>query len=234
MGKVISIKHGEVRAILQTPPTVSKTVLLFIPGVSGEALTDRYKLLVKKALQRGLSVMRMQSWEQTEDLERKSIQQIHDDIDAAVEYLKEKGYQRVVGVGKSFGGSMLLVFRHPMIKRLILWAPALGVVNEGGNIESRTMVPLSQITSLFDITVDKKFLSTIGFPVKVIHGTADTTVPTGNSRKLIKLIPGACLEIIEGMGHSYKTFDQEKKVIEATLDFAEKESIARAQKKTWQ
>lgn len=222
MSNVISIKHNGARAILQDSGTASKTVLLFIPGASGEALTDRYEPLAEKALQRGLSIMRMQSWKQADDLERKNIQQIHDDIKTAIEYLKKNGYESVIGIGKSFGGTMLLTLRHPMIRRLILWAPVIGVVDEGGNFENKMTILFSQIDSFFDVTIDKKFLLSIDFPVRIILGTADDTAILENSKKLTEMLPDARLAIIKGMGHSYKTANQRKRVIEATLNFTEK------------
>ena len=44
-------------------------------------------------------------------------------------------------------------------------------------------------------------LRTITAPTMVIHGTADTLIDQSGGRRTAELIPGAQLEIIEGMGH---------------------------------
>ncbi len=46
-------------------------------------------------------------------------------------------------------------------------------------------------------------LRTLRMPVLVIHGDADRLVPPANGRATAEAIPGARLEIIEGMGHDY-------------------------------
>ena len=44
-------------------------------------------------------------------------------------------------------------------------------------------------------------LPNIAAPVHVIHGAADTLVPVAAGRDLAKRIPGATLDVVEGMGH---------------------------------
>jgi pimeloyl-ACP methyl ester carboxylesterase len=41
----------------------------------------------------------------------------------------------------------------------------------------------------------------VGLPCLVIHGTDDTLVPPDKGRQIAALIPGARLEIVDGMGH---------------------------------
>ena len=44
-------------------------------------------------------------------------------------------------------------------------------------------------------------LKTIRVPTLVIHGAADPLVPLAGGIDTAKLVPGARLEVIEGMGH---------------------------------
>lgn len=46
-------------------------------------------------------------------------------------------------------------------------------------------------------------LATITAPTLVIHGSADTLVPPAQGEDVAKSIPGARMEVIEGMGHDY-------------------------------
>ncbi len=46
-------------------------------------------------------------------------------------------------------------------------------------------------------------LGSLQVPALVIHGDADRLVPLEEGRATAKAIPGARLEIVEGMGHDY-------------------------------
>jgi pimeloyl-ACP methyl ester carboxylesterase len=46
-----------------------------------------------------------------------------------------------------------------------------------------------------------KRLGGIRVPTLVVHGTADNVVDVGNARLLAEAIPGARLEIFDGVGH---------------------------------
>jgi len=48
----------------------------------------------------------------------------------------------------------------------------------------------------------KAALREVRLPVLVIHGTEDPLVPVAAGHDLVATIPGATLEIVEGMGHS--------------------------------
>jgi pimeloyl-ACP methyl ester carboxylesterase len=44
-------------------------------------------------------------------------------------------------------------------------------------------------------------LESIGAPTLVVHGTEDPLMPPENGRRLAKLIPGATLDELDGVGH---------------------------------
>jgi 3-oxoadipate enol-lactonase len=46
-------------------------------------------------------------------------------------------------------------------------------------------------------------LGELGMPALVIHGTEDEMLPVGNGRTVASLIPGAQLEIFDGVGHLF-------------------------------
>jgi 3-oxoadipate enol-lactonase len=46
-------------------------------------------------------------------------------------------------------------------------------------------------------------LSRLSTPTLVIHGTADELLPFGNGRLIASLIPGARLEVLDGVGHLF-------------------------------
>jgi pimeloyl-ACP methyl ester carboxylesterase len=46
-------------------------------------------------------------------------------------------------------------------------------------------------------------LGSIGAPTLVIHGTADRMLPVVNGELIARAIPGARLELLEGVGHMF-------------------------------
>jgi proline iminopeptidase len=48
-----------------------------------------------------------------------------------------------------------------------------------------------------------ELLRKVELPVLVIHGDCDTLIGVEGGRRTAELIPGARLEVIEGMGHDY-------------------------------
>ncbi len=59
-------------------------------------------------------------------------------------------------------------------------------------------------------------LKKVKIPTLVIHGTADPLVPVEGGKDTAKSIPGAKLEIIEGMGHSFPT-EKVPQIVKAIL-----------------
>ncbi len=82
-----------------------------------------------------------------------------------------------------------------------------------GDAELRAMVERDQARSLYPRGMARQTLAIMASPSRVpllrritaptlvIHGLADPLVPVAAGRELARLIPGARLELIEGMGH---------------------------------
>jgi len=197
----------------------NKRAVFFIPGISGEAFTGRFANFYLSCLEKRWDVLRMQTWENVKELEAMNVAEIHRSIDEGIRRLKEDDYDEIVAVGKSFGGAMFLSRNNRDISKMVLWAPAIGVSEDKSNLEEMLNVPFSEINSLQEITLNKEFLSSVNTPVRIIQGTNDESVSVENSRRITSLLPKAELVQIEGMGHSYKTKEQEEIVLKATLDF---------------
>lgn len=59
----------------------------------------------------------------------------------------------------------------------------------------------------------------IGCPTLIVHGTADTAVPVGQSQRLAQRIPGASLHLVEGADHAmpYTHHDELNAAVEAFM-----------------
>ncbi len=208
-----------IQIILEEPNLKTNSAVILVPGISGEALTDKYRKFSDAVLKSGYASMRLQSWHNPADFEVKTPNIILDDIRKALDFLEGSGYTNIIAVGKSFGGAMLLIKQDPRIKKLILWSPALFVVPTDGTLVNYLNLPLAQAKSPKDITVDFDFLKRIQIPVRLIHGTADHLVPIENSRLIQQNVPDATLEAVEGIEHSWKTNAEEEIIIKTIAKY---------------
>ncbi|MFA6475946.1 MAG: hypothetical protein WCV68_00870 [Candidatus Paceibacterota bacterium] len=216
---IITLDNGITKVVLDKGEAESNTAVIFIPGVSGKAFSDKYKQLSDVCLRLGMDFLRVQSWDSVEELEKKSIRQIQEDVFQAIEFLRFKGYTKIFAIGKSLGGGILLTRNYPEITKMVLWAPVIGVADDKGNLNEKIDIVFSEISSLLEVLVDKNLLSNIKVPVKIIHGTKDNNVSIENSLRLASYLPDSNVEKINDMGHSVETPEQEKELVDDTVSF---------------
>jgi len=219
MMEIKTLINGKTRVVLDQGAEKTSIAILLLPGASGGAFSDKYKALVDQCLARGFDFLRVQSWNDIEELEQKNIREIQEDIDQAIEFLKASGYTKLFAIGKSFGGGVLLTHVRSEINKMVLWAPAIGATDNSGNLDIKKDIALSKINSLLEITIDKDLLSSIKIPVKIIQGTDDDIVPMENSLKLASFLPFSEVVKIDNMGHTAKTQEEERELINNTINF---------------
>lgn len=205
--------------LLVEAPAVTKSVAVFLPGVSGGAFSERYRPLLDACTTEGIAVARLSSYADADVLKNKTIAELHADIDTAISYLKAHGYTSLFGIGKSFGGALMLTHQSQDIKRKVLWAPAIAAVEQGGNSNAYLRVPVGSIPTMMDVCVGRSFLEKIETPTLLIHGTADDQIPFANSEKMAAMLPNAQLIPVNGADHSYKNPEHERAVTAATVKF---------------
>lgn len=213
------LANGKTKIVLDRGPGKSETAVIFIPGVSGKAFSDKYKLISDKCLAKGMDFLRVQSWDSVEELEQKNVRQIQEDIGEAIKFLKSEKYTKIFAIGKSLGGGILLTRNYPEIAKIVLWAPAIGVADDKNNLDEKIDTVFSEISSLLEVTVDKDLLSIFKIPIKIIHGDKDEIVPIDNSLKLASFLFCSDLVKIKDLGHSAETPEQEKGLIDETVGF---------------
>ena len=135
-------------------------------------------------------------------------QRVYEDAEAAWQYLTaERGIDEsdVVIYGRSIGGAIAieLASQHPT---------AAGLITESTFTSMRDMVnhshPLLPLITPVDLILTQRFDSaekarSLQMPVLLMHGTADTTVPTHMSQVLYDTLPGEKeLVNIEGGNHN--------------------------------
>jgi len=215
----IKIENTETEMLIETQAIPTDKVAIFLPGLSGEVFSDRFLPMVEACVGAGFAIARVRAWENAQEVEQKNLSQIYSDINAVIILLQNQGYASIFGIGKSFGGAIILTLPSQSIKAKVLWAPAIGIIESGSNIDIYFSTPLGSLQSLLDMKIDKAFLEKIETPILIIHGTEDNEIPFSNSEKLVSMLPNAKLVAIEGADHSYRTKEHEDVVTKTTMDF---------------
>ena len=116
--------------ILSRPNKKTDKAVILLPGISGKALTDRYKDLEVALTKSDFYFLRFDLWKSVKELESMTLEEIHQAIDISIKFMQSIGCKRIGFIGKSFGGGILLTYPHKYIKALVLLAPAIGFDKE--------------------------------------------------------------------------------------------------------
>lgn len=216
MRKEISV--GNSTLLLEQGEFADDIAVLFLPGISGGALSDRFAPLAQMVTGLGHTSVRMHAWEG--DVQTKTLKQLYSEMEASVEYLLHNGFEEIVLIGKSFGGGLVLAYEHPRITGKIMWAPAIGV-SEKENISSLLTTQLKEIKNLLDIQMSFEDIQTDDALIAIIHGTTDSVIPLANSEKIIASATGGVLRVIEGADHSFKLPMYEEELLRTTKELLE-------------
>ncbi|OGR79710.1 MAG: hypothetical protein A2X32_13605 [Elusimicrobia bacterium GWC2_64_44] len=135
------------------------------------------------------------------------------DIDAALDFLKERGFGGAGVFGFSMGGAAALLSKNPAIKARALDSPyadlagQLNYIFGGWGALRGPLVTLTKGWSLLLMGVNISSVSPVRnaeaykAPLLLLHGTEDSAVPAANSRAIKAAAPAAELWLIERAGH---------------------------------
>ncbi len=217
MDTTISLPKSEL-LLSKSDDSSKDTIVLFLPGISGKAFSERFQSVVDISLKNSYPIARMNAWESEVEVQQKTYSYYQSATVEAIEHLKTLGYEKIVAIGKSFGGGLFLSLHHDAIIKKILWAPALGFA-QISTLEQLKDKVLSQVENLKEIKLSPEFLSSDNAKLCFIHGTEDAAIPISTSRAFALANPNADIVGVEGADHSFKTPESERKLNEATEQF---------------
>lgn len=185
--------------------------LIVIPGLNSDTYESPFEEVIEYAKRMEFSVVRLDGEINVEDFEHKTLMDMHDLMDRAVEALEDHGCNQISVLGESFGGQLALTYpKNQLFEFMVLWRPMIGLGQD--NIEKWSSKPLGQVDTPLDICISNEKLSNLSVPVKVIHGTEDEVVSIDNSRNLVEALPRAKLAEIDNVSSLLDS----KKVISVT------------------
>jgi len=230
---------GKVCGVLHTVENKNEVVIL-VHGTSSTKETSA-KINAYELNKIGISALRIDLDNQGEsDLDFRTgcnISNYIKQVEAAINFLKEKGFKEISLIGTSFGGNVVLIvaLKYPEIKRLFLRASTYDfqkeLVEKNGEDKVREFRDKGLICYgdgkciSFNCYNDAKQYSilehakNIKQPIMIIHGNKDKEVDYKNAQKIVDIFPNAKLHIIKNAGHILGVngdFSEGKKVM---IDF---------------
>lgn len=196
-------------------------VVLFIPGVSGGALTSRFDYLAEGFNQAGFNFVRFnfRGQEEGKSVDDSTLQEELEDLRNVLVYLESQQFNlhHFGVVAKSFGSVKAFLLNDPRLDALGLLAPATYFSNES-TIEQLMNTQYRDITHSQDLQIDEKILKNWEIPTVIVHGDQDKTVPLDNSQRMVDLMPARKeLMVIPGAGHSLDETEKQREVVLQTL-----------------
>lgn len=208
----LTVGDASFTAEIELPENDSDHGAVLLPGANHTAFDDAvFDRLAGAAADAGVQFLRYQTCESGEDLSAKSPDEIHAEVDAALEHLLDRGCSRVSLVGKSIGGAIALQHVPDRADEMVLWAPALFL--EGGDILAELDIPAEAEPA----TVSASELADVDVPVDILQGDEDN-LPVDNARELAGELPDATVHVVEGADHSFVGGDPEDVTVETTLE----------------
>ncbi len=215
MLQTISLSQSNI-ALTKDDTVLGSSIVVFIPGISGGAASSRFAPLVDVCLSAGYPIACVDMWKSEAEVLEKTPTQLLDALSEVFEYLQSLGYTDCIAVGKSLGAGLLLIHHHAMIRKKILWSPAVSV----GDIDTFSQYADVKYADIHELmSLNREHIENDQAEVCIIHGTADTIVPISNSRNIIQMTKDGKLVEIENATHSFKTPEEEESLMLATRTF---------------
>ena len=232
----------------------SNKIVILCHGLNGDK-TERnsFNLFVKKLEDQKINSFRFDFRGHGEsggnDYEMTPTKEV-EDLESTIKYLNEKGYNELIILGASFGGSIISLMdynKFESVKALICWYGAIDyfATIEAEGFFSKEHKNIAEKEGWFEVKskrtgkvfrlgkklydevysiVPYKKLIKVNLPILFVHGLVDNMVPYELSVKVSKLCKNAKLELIENGTH---TFDNDinalNKAIDVSIEFINQE-----------
>src|SRR3989338_3190476 len=193
--------HGKLDIISKTAP-----IVIFFPGVSGGALTDRYNFLYDAVLAAGANFFRFNFSAQEDGcpLDNSNLQEELVDIKNTIDHLETLGYnlKKFGVVAKSFGCIKVFLLNDPRISCVILLSPTC-FFNDKPNTPDVLFRKYADISKPQEIILDAQLLRKWSTPTLIFLGSEDALLNPLDMKKQFETL-SAKKEILflEGATHS--------------------------------
>lgn len=213
--------HGdEFDAQLTVPDDPDGSGVVVVPGAGHGPCGGIFDRFAEAAATDGSHVLRFDGWPTAAVFKQQTVADIHDELDAAVDRLRDAGCTEFGLVGKSFGGGAALTHDLAPFDRVVLWAPAFVTFGDEETVSDSLDVPLDELREAPERRqIAPSTLADLDASLLVIQGDEDEVRSVDHARSIVEAAPDGDLVVREGEDHSFRGADRERAVVERTVDF---------------
>lgn len=190
----------------------AETCVVVLPGAGHGPFGDIFDVAAYELANAGVATFRFETWTNDEELDAKTLAELHAERDAALAFVRDRGYDDVSLLIKSFGGRVGFTAFPDGVDRVLGWAPAVVFADES-NLDAVADQPLDEIE---DLGITPADVADVDVPVRLLYGDDDHFYPE-HAEALADALPDAELRVLEGENHSMN--ERRPSVLEETVAF---------------
>jgi dipeptidyl aminopeptidase/acylaminoacyl peptidase len=211
--------------VFHSPHEEAMTCVITCHGLYSSKDSEKYVGIAHRFCREHLAVLRFDfrgCGESAGRLEETSLTGRMEDLEDALDFVQEQGYESVGVTGSSLGGTVaiLTAAKDKRVEALVTWATPyhLDELFRGEKIEG--LEKLRQDVSKYDVV---KAVKELYCPVLIVHGSLDEQVPLSHAEVLYENAnEPKNFQIIEGGDHRLTNLSDRRRAVELTLDWFEK------------
>jgi len=223
--KFVRFGEYELVGVLHSPSEVASTCVITCHGLYSSKDSEKYVDIARRFCGEGFAVLRFDfrgCGESGGRLEDTSLTGRMEDLESALDFVQEQGYESGGVMGSSLGGTVavLTAAKDRRIKALVTWATPchLDELFRGEVIEGLEKLRLD--AEKYDVV---KAAKEIQCPILIVHGSLDEQVPLPHAEVLYENAnEPKDIQIIEGADHRLTDSSYRGRAIELTLEWFKK------------
>jgi dipeptidyl aminopeptidase/acylaminoacyl peptidase len=217
-------EHG-LAGVFHSPHEEAATCIITCHGLYSSKDSEKYVVIARRFSREHLAVLRFDfrgCGESAGWLEETSLTGRIEDLEDALDFVQEQGYERVGVMGSSLGGTVaiLTAAKDKRVEALVTWATPyhLDELFRGEKIEGSEK--LRHDFGKYDLV---KAVKKLYCPVLIVHGSRDEQVPLSQAEVLYENAnEPKDFQIIKGGDHRLANLSHRRRAVELTLDWFKK------------
>ena len=222
-----NVRFGEygLAGVFHSPLEKASTCVITCHGLYSNKNSEKYVGIARKFCGKGIGVLRFDfrgCGESGGRFEETSLTGRIEDLEDALDFVQEQGYENIGVMGSSLGGTVaiLAASKDERVKALVMWATPCHLDELFQGEAPEGLENLRQDTRKYNVI---KIVKENHCPVLIIHGNLDEQVPLSHAEVLYKNAnEPKKIEIIEGADHRFTNQNHRRRAVELTLYWFEK------------
>jgi len=186
--------------------------VVVLPGAGHGPFGDVFDVAAYELANAGVATFRFETWTDDAELDAKTLDELYAERDAAIAFARERGYDDVSLLVKSFGARFGLTDFPEAVERVLGWAPAV-VLADDSNLDA---VADQRLGDVEEMRIGSEDVADVDVPVRLLYGDDDPYYP-GHAEALADVLPDVELRVLEGENHSMNA--RRHRVLDETVAF---------------